>query len=93
MNLPLKPALNIVDATEIIRTNGPMGPGELIKPGKIIAGTDRVAVDAYCASAVLGLKAEDIIAIRKAAERKLGQIDLVEGQPAGSPRLTWRAEA
>ena len=76
MNLPLKPALNIVDATEIIRTNGPMGPGELIKPGKIIAGTDRVAVDAYCASAVLGLKAEDIIAIRKAAERKLGQIDL-----------------
>jgi uncharacterized protein (DUF362 family) len=75
MNLPLKPALNIVDATEIIRTNGPMGPGELIKPGKIVAGTDRVAVDAYCAS-ILGLKAEDIISIRKAAERKLGQIDL-----------------
>ncbi len=74
LNLPLKPALNIVDATEIIRTNGPMGPGELIKPGKIVAGTDRVAVDATCAS-ILGLKAEDIISIRKAAERKLGQID------------------
>lgn len=74
LNLPLKPALNIVDATEIIRTNGPMGPGELIKPGKIVAGTDRVAVDACCAS-ILGLKAADIISIRKAAERKLGEID------------------
>jgi uncharacterized protein (DUF362 family) len=77
LNLALKPALNIVDATEIIRTNGPMGPGELIKPGKIIAGADRVAVDATCAS-ILGLKAEDIISIRKAAERKLGVIDLAK---------------
>lgn len=75
MNLALKPALNIVDATEIIRTNGPMGPGELIKPGKIVAGVDRVAVDAYCASAILGLRAADIISISKAAERKIGEID------------------
>jgi uncharacterized protein (DUF362 family) len=77
MNLALKPALNIVDATEIIRTNGPMGPGELIKPGKIVAGIDRVAVDAYCAG-ILGLKPADIISIRKAAEHGVGAID-----PAG----------
>jgi uncharacterized protein (DUF362 family) len=77
LNLPLKPALNIVDATEIIRTNGPMGPGELIKPGKIVAGVDRVAVDAYCAG-ILGLKAADIISIRLAGERKLGRIDLAQ---------------
>jgi uncharacterized protein (DUF362 family) len=75
LNTVLKPALNIVDATEIIRTNGPMGPGELIKPLKVIAGVDRVAVDAYCAT-LLGLKGEEIHMIRKAYERKLGEIDL-----------------
>ncbi len=75
LNTVLKPTLNIVDATELIRTNGPMGPGELIKPLKVIAGVDRVAVDAYCAT-LLGLKGEDIHMIRKAYERKLGEIDL-----------------
>ena len=78
LNTVIKPALNIVDATEIIRTNGPMGPGELIKPLKVIAGVDRVAVDAYCAT-LLGFKGEDIIMIRKAAERKLGEIDFKKG--------------
>ncbi|MBN1940211.1 MAG: DUF362 domain-containing protein [Candidatus Aminicenantes bacterium] len=75
LNFAAKPALNIVDATEIIKTNGPMGPGELIKPGKIVAGVDRVAVDSYCAT-LLGFKGEEIVAIRHAAERKLGEIDL-----------------
>ena len=75
LNTVLKPTLNIVDATEIIRTNGPMGPGELIKPLKVIAGVDRVAVDSLCAT-LLGFKGEDILMIRKAYERKLGEIDL-----------------
>jgi len=75
LNFAAAPTLNIVDATEIIKTNGPMGPGELLKPGKIVAGVDRVAVDAYCAG-ILGFKPEEVIAIRKAAERKLGEIDL-----------------
>jgi len=74
LNFAARPMLNIVDATEIIKTNGPMGPGELLKPMKIVAGTDRVAVDAYCAG-LLGFKPEEIIAIRQAAERNLGQID------------------
>ena len=50
LNKALKPALNVVDATEFIVTNGPFGPGELLKPRKVVAGTDPVAVDAYCAS-------------------------------------------
>jgi len=75
LNFAAKPALNVVDATEIIRTNGPMGPGEIIRPGRIVAGTDRVAIDAYCAT-LLGLKGEDVVSIRLAAERKLGEIDL-----------------
>jgi uncharacterized protein (DUF362 family) len=75
LNTIFKPVLNIVDATEIITTNGPMGPGELLKPMKVVAGRDRVACDAYCAS-VLGLEPRDILSIRIAAERGLGEIDL-----------------
>jgi uncharacterized protein (DUF362 family) len=75
LNLALKPTLNIVDATEVITTNGPMGPGDLLKPMKVVAGTDRVAVDAACAT-LLGLKPEEIGTIRLAYQKKLGEIDL-----------------
>jgi uncharacterized protein (DUF362 family) len=75
LNTVVKPALNVVDATEFITTNGPFGPGEIIKPKKVVAGVDRVAIDSYCAS-LWGLKAGDIIQIRKAQEHGLGQFDL-----------------
>ncbi|MGD2246677.1 MAG: DUF362 domain-containing protein [Candidatus Aminicenantes bacterium] len=70
-------ALNlcIVDATEFITTNGPFGPGKLIKPQKVVAGVDRVAVDAYC-STLWGLEPGDIIMINKGYEHGLGEIDL-----------------
>ena len=44
-------------------------------PGKVVAGTDRVAVDAYCAS-LWGLDPKDIVQIRRGAEQGLGRIDL-----------------
>lgn len=75
LNTVVKPTLCIVDATEFIITNGPMGPGEIIKPQKVIAGTDRVAVDAYC-STLWDLKPADIIQIKTAHERGLGTMDL-----------------
>jgi uncharacterized protein (DUF362 family) len=75
LNKAAKPALNIVDATEIITTNGPFGPGELLKPQKVVAGTDRVAVDAYC-TGLWGLRPEDIIMIKRGAEQGLGTMDL-----------------
>ncbi len=75
LNTVISPDLCIVDATEFITTNGPFGPGELIKPQKVVAGTDRVAIDAYC-STLWGLKGTDIIHISKAYEHKLGEIDL-----------------
>jgi len=77
LNKAVRPALNVVDATEFITTNGPFGPGELIKPLKVVAGTDRVAVDAYCAG-LWGLKAEDIVQIKRAAEQGLGEMDLAK---------------
>jgi uncharacterized protein (DUF362 family) len=75
LNKAVAPTLNIVDATEFITTNGPFGPGEILKPQKVVAGTDRVAVDAYCAG-LWELKAEDIIMIRRGAEQGLGSMDL-----------------
>ena len=75
LNTVISPDLCIVDATEFITTNGPFGPGELFKPMKVIAGTDRVAIDAYC-STLWGLQGTDIIHIRKAHEHKLGKINL-----------------
>jgi len=75
LNTVVKPDLGIVDATEFIITNGPMGPGELSKPQKIVAGVDRIAVDAYCTT-LFGMKGSDIVMINKGFEHKLGQIDL-----------------
>jgi uncharacterized protein (DUF362 family) len=75
LNTVITPALCIVDATEFIITNGPFGPGKLHKPQKVVAGVDRVAVDAYC-STLWGLKPQDIFTIAMAAGHGLGQIDL-----------------
>ena len=77
LNKAVKPALNVVDATEFIVTNGPFGPGELIKPQKVVAGVDRVAVDAYCAG-LWGLAAAEIVQIKLAAEQGLGRMDLTK---------------
>lgn len=77
LNTVVTPALCVVDATEFIVTNGPFGPGELRRPEKVVAGTDRVAIDAYCAS-LWGLEAKEIGTIRYAFEHGLGEIDLAK---------------
>ena len=77
LNVPIKPDLCVVDATEFIITNGPMGPGEVIKPQKVIAGTDRVALDAYCTT-LWDIRVEDIICINEAHKRGLGNMDLTQ---------------
>jgi len=75
LNTAIKPNLCIVDATEVITTNGPMGPGEIIKPQKVVAGVDRIAIDTYCAG-ILGLPARDVLMISKGYAHKLGEMDL-----------------
>ena len=75
LNLIRKPDLVIADATEFITTNGPYGPGKMAKPLQVVAGTDRVLVDSYCCT-LLGLRAEEVQTIRRAAEHNLGQTDL-----------------
>ena len=75
LNLIRKPDLCIVDSTEFLMTNGPYGPGELMKPQKVLAGTDRVLMDAYCAT-LLNLNPENVLMIQKAAAHNLGNPDL-----------------
>jgi uncharacterized protein (DUF362 family) len=75
VNLLRKPDLLICDATEVLKTNGPFGPGEIIKPMKIYAGTDPVAMDAYGAG-ILGYSPAEIPTIVLAAQHKLGILDL-----------------
>jgi len=75
MNTLRKPDLCVADATEFLLTNGPAGPGELRKLGKVILGTDPVAVDAFGAPFV-DLKASDVLMITKSAEWGLGQLDV-----------------
>lgn len=75
LNTVVHPSLCVVDATKFITTNGPFGPGKLMEPLKVVAGTDRVAIDAYCCT-LWGLKAADIFMINRAAELGLGEKNL-----------------
>lgn len=75
LNTLRKPDLCIADATEFLLANGPAGPGPLGKVGKVILGTDPVAVDAYGAPLV-NLKAADVLMITKSVEWGLGRMDV-----------------
>jgi uncharacterized protein (DUF362 family) len=75
LNTIIRPHLCIIDATVFVISNGPMGPGRLAKPQKVLAGTDPVAVDAYCAT-LFGYVPEDIVSLKEAHAHGLGEIDL-----------------
>jgi uncharacterized protein (DUF362 family) len=44
----MRPDVTIVDATRVLTTGGPGGPGKSVKLNTVITGTDPVAVDSYC---------------------------------------------
>ncbi|MBU1863674.1 MAG: DUF362 domain-containing protein [Candidatus Omnitrophica bacterium] len=71
----LQPDLIVVDATRLLLTNGPKGPGKVRIEDKVIVGTDQVAVDSYAAT-LFGYRGADIDHIQKAYELGLGEIDL-----------------
>lgn len=75
LNLVRKPDVIVCDVTEVITTNGPSGPGEIVKPMRVVAGTDPVAVDVYCAQQI-GFDPERVISIQKGYELGLGEKDL-----------------
>ncbi len=71
------PDLIVADAMTILTSKGPFGPGDIASPHQVVAGTDRVAVDAYGAT-LLGLEGSEVTMIRRAADHGLGRIDLGE---------------
>jgi uncharacterized protein (DUF362 family) len=43
----VKPHLTVLDATRVLLTNGPQGPGDTGTPGRLVVGRNVVSVDAY----------------------------------------------
>ena len=71
----IRHSLVILDANHVLLTNGPSGPGRVLDPQRVIAGTDPVAVDA-AAMQFFRQKPEDIRHIRIAHELGVGEMDL-----------------
>jgi uncharacterized protein (DUF362 family) len=71
----VKTDLIVMDATRILLTNGPSGPGQTRDERAVIAGTDPVAIDAH-GTTLLGRNPDDIGHIRYAYELGVGEMDL-----------------
>jgi uncharacterized protein (DUF362 family) len=71
LNLVRSPDLCVMDATEILSTNGPDGPGKIKTPLQIIAGTNALAVDMFGVQ-YLDIDPQELIVIKRAQENDLG---------------------
>jgi uncharacterized protein (DUF362 family) len=69
------PDLAVADATTILTSNGPFGPGKLATPHAVVAGVSAVSVDAYC-TRFLSLTPRQVAMITRAAALGLGEADL-----------------
>jgi uncharacterized protein (DUF362 family) len=76
----LKPALVVVDGSRVLSTNGPGGPGRVLKMDTIIASADMVAADAQAVAMFewygRKLQPRNVKHIRIAHERGLGRMDV-----------------
>ncbi len=76
----LRPHLVVIDASRVLSTGGPGGPGKVLTPKTIIASADMVAADAYTVSAFewygSRYSADQIKHIRLAHQRGLGRMDI-----------------
>ncbi len=89
----VKPQLIIIDAVRILTTKGPQGPGKVLTPNKIVAGTDPVALDAY-GTELLGKKGEDIPHIAYAHKMGIGEIHLnnLNMKKINLGKVSWQLE-
>ncbi len=71
----VRPHLIVLDATRVLLTNGPKGPGETKDLNLIAAGTDPLAMDAYAVQ-LLGMRPEDIGHLKRARDLGVGEMDL-----------------
>ncbi|MDD5765636.1 MAG: DUF362 domain-containing protein [Candidatus Marinimicrobia bacterium] len=82
LNRVIVPQLTIVDAIRILKENGPQGGNlaDVEKLDTIIAGTDRVLVDAWSAK-IFGLDPNKIEYLRIAHEAGMGEMDTDKFKP------------
>jgi len=75
----VKAQLTVIDATRVLTTGGPRGPGKVITANTIIASTDMVAADAYTVAQFewYGRRYEprQVPHIKLAHQRGLGRMD------------------
>jgi len=75
-----KADLTVVDGSRVLSTNGPRGPGKVLKENTIIASKDMVAADAYAVSAFewygQRFRPDQVEHIKEAHNRGLGRMDI-----------------
>lgn len=76
----LKPSLVVIDASRVLASNGPYGPGTVLRPGEIIASRDPVAADAMAVASYQwygrNMKPRQVGHLVMASKRGLGRIDV-----------------
>ena len=76
----LKPALTVIDASRVLSTNGPQGPGRVLSPGEVIASADPVAADALAVASYewygRRMRPRQVAHIAQAHARGLGRMDV-----------------
>jgi uncharacterized protein (DUF362 family) len=81
-DLPLivRPQLNIIDATRVLLSGGPTGPGSIIEENRLFASDDIVAVDAVVASRYSfggkSFRTGQIAHLNAAYQNGVGEVDL-----------------
>ncbi|MFH1251669.1 MAG: DUF362 domain-containing protein [bacterium] len=82
LNRVIVPNLTIIDAFRILRRNGPSGGNlnDVEQLSTILAGTDRVLVDAWAAK-IFGIDPQTLDYLRLAHSAGMGQIDINKYQP------------
>lgn len=80
----LRPQLTVLDGLQVMTTDGPAGPGELVTTNTLVAGRDQVAVDARGVelAPLYGrrIRARQVKHLRLASEQGLGRLQLPAGQ-------------
>jgi uncharacterized protein (DUF362 family) len=78
LNQVIRPSLFVMDATRVLQTRGPKGPGEVTRPGKVIASVDPVAADAWACRLLTAEKRrpDEIGHLAAAARLGRGRLDV-----------------
>lgn len=71
----IRPDLVVLDASTVLLTNGPSGPGQTRAVGEVVVSTDAVAVDAYGATLV-DRELRDVDYVVQAHEQRAGECRL-----------------